>query len=133
MLTQTIFKRAFWILALTGVMNWFSVKLYLYWTVWWIDMVVHFLGGLTVGLAFMWLCSYNNNFKNWSPKKLLFFALLGTIAVGIIWEIYELYFGLTSLSDGIAYFTDTGSDLIMDFIGGILSFLYVNRLIKKYK
>lgn len=133
MLTQTIFKKAFWSLALTGILNWFSTKLYLYWTVWWIDMVVHFLGGLTVGLTLMWLGSLSNNFRDWSLKKLLFSALFGAILIGILWEIYELYFGLTSLSDGMDYWTNTSSDLIMDAVGGISSFLYINRLLKKYK
>ena len=133
MLTQTIFKRAFWVLALTGVLNWFSTKLYLYWTVWWIDMVVHFFGGLTVGLAVMWLCSYGMDFKNWSLKKILTFSVIGSLLVGVMWELYELYFGITLLRDGMVYWIDTSSDLLMDMVGGIFGFLYVSRLLKKYK
>lgn len=133
MLTKDIFKKAFWALALTGALNWISSSFYLYWTIWWIDIVVHFLGGLTVGLSVMWIFSYNNNFKNWSHKKLFLFSIVGTIIVGLLWEIFELYFEMTYLSDGIDYWTDTSSDLIMDTIGGVLGFIYTSSLIKKYK
>lgn len=131
MISETIFKRAFWTLAITGFLNFVAIKLELYWTVWWIDMVVHFFGGLTVGLATLWLSSRFFDFRKWSTLRLSTTAILGAITIGVLWELYELYFGITSLSDGIHYVTDTSSDILMDTIGGIVGFFYVNNLLKK--
>ena len=46
------------------------------------------------------------------------------ILVGVLWEIFELHFGITLLSDGIIYIRDTASDLIMDISGGLLGVVY---------
>ena len=126
-----IFKKAFLALAITGILNWVSYKLYLYWTVWWIDMVVHFFGGLTVGLTITWLMSLNRDFSMSKVSRILTAVILGTIFVGVLWEIFELYFQITSLADGINYWTDTTSDLIMDTLGGIFAWFYTTYLFKK--
>lgn len=131
MITKNLFKKAFGSLVVTGGLNWIAVKLYLYWTVWWIDMVVHFFGGLTVGFATLWLVSKKKDLTGMSSKKILVLALIGAFAIGLLWEFYELYFQITQLSDGIAYWTDTISDLIMDSIGGIIAFLLSYLVIKK--
>ena len=133
MISQIIFKRAFWILVITGVANLIASKFYLYWTLPRVDMVVHFFAGLTVALATLWLCSLRFDISKWKVCSIFCFALLGSISVGILWEIYELHFGITSISDGIYYFMDTGSDLTMDTVGGIAGFFYTSKLIKKLK
>ena len=133
MFKQELFKRAFWILVLVGVLNIISVKLYLHWSLWWIDIILHFLGGLCVALFALWFSSGKSDLKNWSQKKILFVALTSAICVGILWELYELYFGLTFLSDGARYFVDTAKDLTMDFVGGIFGFFWINNLLKKYE
>ena len=133
MLKKEIFKRAFWTLFAVGVLNLVATELHLHWSLWWIDVILHFLGGLCVALFALWLGSVKSDLKNWRQGKILLVALAGAIFVGILWEIYELYVGLTFLSDGARYFADTGSDLMMDFVGGIFGFLYANNLLKKYE
>ena len=116
-----------------GVLEVVTSMLYLHWSLWWVDIVLHFLGGMCVALFVLWISSAKLDLKKWPLSKILFITLAGAIFVGILWEIYELFFGLTFLSDGMRYFSDTASDLIMDFVGGIFGFLYVNNLLKKYE
>lgn len=132
MISKILFRRAFWALLVCGVLNIVAVELYLYWTVWWIDMVVHFFGGMWVALISTWFLSLFFSIKDWSLKKILFVAICSSIFVGILWELYELYFGMTSLSDGIYYVTDTSSDLLMDTIGGIIGFINISKILEKY-
>jgi hypothetical protein len=133
MLRKEIFKRAFWILFAVGVLNLIATKLYLHLEFWWIDVILHFLGGLTVTLFALWFCAGKFNLKNWSQIKILLVALFAAILVGFLWECYELYFGITFLSDGWHYFADTGSDLLMDLVGGIFGFLWTTHLLKKFQ
>ncbi len=130
MMSQRLFKRAFLVLLVTAVLNWFVSMMYLHWTIWWIDIILHFLGGLSVALFFLWFCATKFDLKNWSSRKILFAVLGCVILVGVLWELYELYFGLTFLSDGLSYFADTFSDLIMDVVGGLTGFLYIQLLLK---
>ena len=131
MLSQSIFKRAFITLAITGFLNFISMRFYLYWSFWWMDMIVHFFGGLTVSLATLWVFSHLYGFKNWNTLRLITVSLMGSIFIGVIWELFELHFGITSLSDGVRYVTDTASDISMDIVGGIVGFFYTLNLLKK--
>lgn len=133
MISKILFRRAFWALLMTGALNMIAIKLYLYWTVWWVDMVVHFFGGMWVALISMWFLSLFFSIEKWSLKKILFLSLLSSFFVGAIWEIFELYFGLTSLSDGAIYITDTASDFLMDTMGGVFGFIQINKILEKYK
>jgi len=133
MFRKELFKRAFWILVLVGALNFIVDKLYLQWSLWWVDMILHFLGGLCVAFFVLWLVSWKSDLKNWSRGKILFVAFLGALLVGVLWEVYELYFGITFLSDGARYFADTAKDLTMDCVGGISGFLWTRNLLKKYE
>ena len=94
MLSKIVFKRAFWLLFITGILNWTAYKLGLYWSSPRVDVIVHFFGGLTVALATLWLCSLRFDISRWSTRRLFWTALIGSISVGILWEFYELYFGI---------------------------------------
>lgn len=133
MLRQKLFKKAFLILILVGVLNLITTKLYLHWSLWWVDIILHFFGGLCVTLFALWFGGRNSNLKDWSKSKILLTSIISAFLIGILWEAYELYVGLTFLSDGARYFADSGSDLIMDIVGGIFGFLYTNQLLKKYE
>lgn len=124
---------AFWTLVAVGFLNFVADKLYLHWSLWWIDIILHFLGGFCVALFVLWFATAKSNLQNWSNRKILLTALFSAILVGIVWEIYELYFGLTFLSDGMSYFADTSKDLTMDLVGGIFGFFYTTNLLKKYE
>ncbi len=90
-------------------------------------MIMHFISGLDVGLAtiLVWQFFYKTPIR---LTKKIAIGLLGGLIIGLLWEAYELYFSITTLSDGMAYWTDTSSDLILDLCGGFFAGLYVNKI-----
>jgi len=99
----------------------------LYWHFWWYDIVVHFLGGLFAGLLSAWIVFYSGYIRDprltrWS----LFLAIiLGTLAIGVGWEVFERLLGHTWSPEG--YWLDTSTDVLMDVLGGLLCFLFLAR------
>ena len=120
-----MFKNAFLALVCVGILNIIAVKLYFYWTLQYYDSIVHFLAGMSVGFACLWILMH----KTTSGKNILLTALVASFSVGIIWELFELYIRVVSFSDGIHYITDTASDLLMDVLGGLIAGLHARRLL----
>jgi len=94
-------------------------------------MVLHFLGGAVVAMGGVATWLYLFPETNSDITKIILTALFWVIFIGILWELYEVHFGITFLSDGIVYVRDTASDLIMDICGGIFGVLYTLRLSSK--
>lgn len=124
MIRSKAFKAAFVLLILVGVLNWIAIKLYLYWTVHYFDSLVHFLAGMCVGLASLWLASGKGKLSGW---QIIAAAIIGALVIGLLWEIYELAVGDTTVADGMRYVTDTSSDILMDVLGGLAAGLYIRR------
>jgi hypothetical protein len=130
MMHTRLFKYTFWILVFVGAINYAAIHLYLYWTVWWFDMVVHFSAGVCVGMASVLVYAFYRKMTP-STAQAITTALIGALAIGVLWEFYELAFHITSLSDGMAYATDTSSDILMDLSGGLLGGLYAHHVLAK--
>ncbi len=128
---RELFRTSFVLLVVVAFLFFVGEAFYLRWTFWWFDVVLHFLGGLCVAMGGLSTWLYLSSSTNISNTKLTLVGLLWALAIGIIWEIFEVHFGITFLSDGIAYVRDTASDLIMDICGGIFGVLYAVRLNKQ--
>lgn len=111
------FWPSFLILVMVVFLHWLASLNGFYETIWWYDIVMHFLGGLWVFLFVLWIIhtQYGVRFKKYAfLKNLLFFVFV----VGISWEIYELIFGFDDLfREG--YFLDMPLDLVMDTLGAV--------------
>jgi hypothetical protein len=94
-----------------------------YWTTWWFDHIVHFIAGVSVGLFYILFRRY----FLWLEKYLgyLFSFLSFVLFVGIAWEVFEYYTGLTSSMEG--YWLDTSIDIVADILGGFFAFLYIKE------
>ncbi|MES2223703.1 MAG: hypothetical protein V4469_02085 [Patescibacteria group bacterium] len=96
-------------------MNDLAVRANLYWTTVWADMVSHTLGGVVLG-------SFCMVFRQMKPtiglKHIIVFALF----VGILWEVFEIYTGMTAFTD-VGYWLDTSSDIFFDILGSTLAYL----------
>ncbi len=66
-----------------------------------------------------------------SKREMISITLILVLAVGILWELFELSIGSTTLSDGWLYVLDTGSDLSMDLLGGLIGVFYASYVSKK--
>lgn len=100
-----------------GVLEIVALRFYLYWTVWWFDIIMHFLGGLWVSLITLWFYKAFADVRAHKEHGYLI-TLLIMILVGVAWEIFEVIAGLTMTSQA-GYFFDTVLDLIMDICGAL--------------
>ncbi len=123
MIHTPLFKRLFALLFLIACLHVIAAWLYLYQIVSWFDIPMHLLGGVAVALAYFTVFGGTN--------KSIIRAIVFVFIVGVLWEIFELSFGITFLSDGAAYVFDTAKDLTMDIIGGYIGSRYALRLLKK--
>lgn len=88
-----------------------------YWIFWWMDIIMHFLGGLFVGLvAVLLLKHYVHKIK--IPRNLFFWVLGVTLLIGIGWEIFEFSVGLVMAYDPLP---DTILDIVMDMVGATVA------------
>jgi hypothetical protein len=94
----------------------------LYWTTDWADIVMHTIGGALLCAIVLYAYTLNTKIASASLGK----VLLLVIFMGIVWEVFELYTGLTYLYDK-GYTTDTLGDIFFDTLGGYLANLFFNR------
>jgi hypothetical protein len=124
-MNNPLIRYALALLAVMALLHVGAIIFYIYWSVWWFDIFMHFLGGIAAGLLALWLYSQGNRRGNefWA-------ALLGALIIGIAWEVYEYAAGVTYALD--AYTFDTATDLVMDLVGALVPVWYVRRgLIKE--
>ena len=130
MIEKRLFSKAFAVLLVIGILSYLDSKLYLTWIYWWFDMIMHFSAGGVVGMATVLYCIYSSKFID-KKIKIVFCATLAGFVVGFAWELFELYFGLATFTDGMIYVVDTLSDLSLDMLGAILFSIYSTKYIKK--
>lgn len=123
-MNKRLFRNTAILFFIIGVSNYLGNKLYLYWTTWWHDMIMHFIAGVVVAMTAVLF--YQIFFKkyNWFKNNLVLLSVLVTLVVGILWEYFEMRFEITSLADGMEFWTDTSSDLFLDVLGGYLGAIY---------
>jgi hypothetical protein len=96
-----------------------------YWTVWWYDVMMHFLGGLWTLLFGLWVFGASvRTSRLITVRNMLIFAL----AVGLLWEVHEIILGFASF-DHPEYWTDTPQDLVLDMLGAIFGVLIYKKSI----
>lgn len=121
-------KKIVWYIGLTalliGVGQTVAIEYSLYWSLWWYDIVMHFLGGLWIALIALWAYKAFAGEDAESNKGYLT-ALIIVVVVGILWEVMEILVGLTLTQAN--YEMDTVLDLIMDVVGAICAARLVFR------
>lgn len=118
---------------LVAFLHQLALNFYLYWTIEWFDILMHFLGGAWVGFGMLYILSIFGFWDNQISRKqefLIFINLiLSLLVIGLTWELWELFVGFSDrLNDRI----DTILDIIMDLIGCLTAFYY-GRLKTKIK
>ena len=114
---------------------WFTLALlhgfftvsWLYWYYTWLDIPMHLFGAFLVIMTWFYLSQ-----KAWLSelfKKPILNPIFILIIIIVTWEIYQILSGKPISSN---YVADTRMDLIVGFIGGILSyFFFSSRTIGK--
>lgn len=128
-MNSRLFRDTAILFVIIGILDFLANKLYLYWTTWWVDMILHFSAGVVLAMSVILVLTT----LPWvSRKHLIGGVILSVFVVGMAWEFFELYFEITSLSDGRFYWTDTIIDVILDFLGGFLGMKYSFYVLNKY-
>lgn len=99
-------------------LNAIALEHFFYWTYWWYDIVMHFLGGAFVGSATAWALVRFGVARGMTTTQRAYAALAAILVVGIGWEVFEYVNGFFIGETNI--FFDTTLDLIMDVIGALV-------------
>ena len=126
MFKRRLFITNFILIISIAVIHLIATYFYLYWTLPWFDIMVHFLGGLWVGSTAIWYIYFSGRFyKNddlpISKTRIFLISIVSTIIVGVLWEVFEFYVGAVDPD----YIADTILDLIMNTLGSIVAATYV--------
>ena len=118
--------------VLTTLIHARAVALSWYWSFWWMDVLVHFLAGLFVGLVALWVLAHRRGFSLHSLRSLVV-TLGAVILVGIGWEIFEysmdvlIFQKYTFSTISLYILIDSLHDLANDLLGAALAW----RLLRK--
>jgi hypothetical protein len=90
---------------------------------------MHAFGGFIGSLMVIYVLQKIGISPQSLPKKIILFlfVIVSVIAVGSIWELWEIFVGFT---DPFTDAVDTISDLIMDTIGSIIGFIYYDKKLR---
>jgi len=111
---------SFSLIIFTGMLHIIAGTYHFYWNSFWFDALMHFLGGVAVGLMSLWFWFVSGIFEISVPSKreVFFYAIVCVTLIGIGWEVFEFAYGIAAPVGG-NYPMDTYHDLVFDFLGGI--------------
>ncbi len=118
-------RLAFIIVLVMALLHGLAMTFFLYSFYWWFDLPLHFLGGFCAALVSLYFYSFflSKNVSIINPFIVFVTAIFGAAVVGLAWEIFEYFAGLTFNALG-NYPFDTAKDLTVDVLGGGAAFLY---------
>ena len=87
-------------------------------------MVIHFLGGLWIGVSFLWFYFFSGLFrKSLLKKKSIFWISLSVVFLAAVsWEIFEFIIRGTLKEQG--FISDSLSDILLGVLGGLVAYRY---------
>jgi len=100
------------------IVNFFANKFYWYFSIWYFDMFMHFLGGFWAALACLYLFPPKDSSFN-SILRIWFLVL----CIGIGWEVFEILVNDVIIRNPFNPL-DTFSDIFFDLAGGATAILY---------
>jgi len=119
---KKLLKRAIYLIFFIFIVNFLANKFYWYSSIWYFDMIMHFLGGFWLGLVCFYLFSlkiFSQEFFHAAFKVSVF-----VLFIGLGWEIFELVFNNIVAQNPFNYL-DASSDIFFDLSGGLCAILYI--------
>ncbi len=123
---QKLFKRIVFLMLFIFLANNVALELYWYYSIWYFDMLMHFLGGLWEGLFFIYVFYVRKQILTH-----LFSIILFVLLIGILYEVFEFF--LSVISHDPFSILDTTSDIFFDLLGGSFAILYFFKRITSIK
>jgi hypothetical protein len=98
-----------------------------YFTKWWFDVVLHFLGGFWLFTTFLHISNRikTDTLRKQSSLNVFLYGMVFVITIGVLWEVFEYVLGVAMTKGN--YLFDTLSDLANDVLGGALAALFFIR------
>lgn len=110
-----------------------AYALSLYYVIPWLDNAMHFWGGISIALFFVWFFYFSGRFSGVSQAVwfVLLLSLGGVALVAVGWEFFE-FIGNNTFAEGVFQgdLPDTMGDLFLALLGGLL---VVTSLLPKIK
>lgn len=119
---KKLFKILACLIILIFAADFAAHKFHWYFSIWYFDMLMHFLGGFWISLVLIWLWSGRDSFRKLSANP-IFKILSGVLIIGVLWEVFELIVNNTIAQNPFDVL-DTASDLFFDLAGGTFSAFY---------
>ena len=107
--------------SLTALLHKIGLEYSLYWSLWWFDVLLHILGGFSLGL----LCAF------FVSKRSIFLTLICLILLILAWEVFEVVFVIQTETNTITYITDTFQDVFLGFVSGLIALRFYYRQERK--
>lgn len=112
---------------LLAFFEYLALQYFLFWKFFWYDIMMHVLGGIVIGTTYAWGARYIIPI-GWRRAFLnLGAAVLFTIAIGVLWEVFEYILGIAG-SRFLPYPADTMKDMVNDIIGGTAGYFLIKRI-----
>ena len=105
---------------LLAILNLLALAFYFYWTLSWYDYLMHFLGGLTLGVVMIAVLRIESH-----STRGFIILFLSVMVMGGVWEVVEYMADLTDSTE--PYAIDTIKDLVMDALGGGVAYYSILR------
>jgi len=155
LMQKKILKNIAILIVFIFLVNLLTIKFHWYFTIWWFDMPMHFLGGVFISVSVLWLYFFKNPWPNSKIKSTLirhrlgccvrvrqlvdshtrsslveinpiFLSILLVLIISVLWEIFE--FSLDQFfAINLLSPIDSLSDLFFDLAGGIIGTVYFLR------
>jgi hypothetical protein len=108
-----------------------ALKLSLYWTTGWFDLVMHLFGGFLGTLIVVYVLQKVGISPRTLPRKmfLLAFVVISVFAIGVVWELWEIFIGFTDPFDKMVQ-VDTIIDLVIGIIGSLVAFIFYDKRLR---
>lgn len=124
---KSLLKHLVFLMFFIFIADFLAHKFFWYSLIWYFDMIMHFLGGLWVGLFFIYVVSFKKSISY--GINIFLNIIIATLIIGLLWELYEYYLNIVSGTDFIL--ADTISDLLFDLFGSIVAILYFLKIIMR--
>jgi len=107
-------------LLLLAIVFFTGLEFDLFFSVWWLDILMHFLGGVWAGYAVIWVS------RRIGLRLSFMHIVILVLAIGVAWELFEYMNDLT-YSSFMSYPKDTVKDIVVDVVGGIAAYRSISK------
>jgi len=127
-MSEKILKVSTFLIIVIAIIHIVALNFYLYWHFWWLDILMHFMGGFWISAFLFWILYFSRFFK-FQPKSflsLLSLVVFLNLLISLGWEIFEWKLGITFSMEKY-YWGDTFSDIFSSLAGGLIALLLFYR------